>query len=150
MDLRMPGMGGVRATAAITSARLAKVVVLTSTDGQPDIMAAVRAGAIGYLLKGAPRNHIVDGVRAAALGRLVAPMGPPPRTDRLTAPHLTRREAEVLRHVAAGLSNPEVGRALHISETTVKTHLVHVFEKLGVHDRTAAATAALAQGLLPS
>ncbi|MBB5873773.1 DNA-binding NarL/FixJ family response regulator [Allocatelliglobosispora scoriae] len=153
MDLRMPGMGGVRATKQITSARLSRVLVLTTYDAQPDILAAVEAGAIGYLLKDTPRRQLVDGVRAAARGEsVVAPsvaatLMRKVRTGAL--PALTPREAEVLRHVATGMSNPEIGRALHISETTVKTHLVHVFEKLGVHDRTAAVTAAMANGILP-
>lgn len=149
MDLRMPGMGGVRATAMITAAKLARVLVLTNYDAQPDIVAAVEAGAIGYLLKDTPRRQLVDGVRAAAQGRAVV-AATPMRRVRNGPTALTPRESQVLEKVAEGLSNPEIGRLLHISETTVKTHLVHAFEKLGVHDRTAAVTTAMAQALLPT
>jgi DNA-binding NarL/FixJ family response regulator len=153
MDLRMPGTDGVEATGRITAAGPARVLVVTTYDTDADILRAVEAGATGYLLKDTPRRELADAVRAAARGETV--LAPPVarklvsrfRFPAVEAP--TRRELEVLAQVARGLSNAEVGRVLHISEATVKTHLVRIFEKLGVGDRTAAVTRAISQGLLP-
>ena len=153
MDLRMPGMDGVAATGRITAAGDARVLVVTTYDTDADILRAVEAGATGYLLKDTPRRDLAEAVRAAARGETVlAPPVARALVSRVRLPAVdapTRRELEVLAEVARGLSNAEVGRALHISEATVKTHLVRVFEKLGVSDRTAAVTRALSQGLLP-
>jgi DNA-binding NarL/FixJ family response regulator len=154
MDLRMPGMDGVEATGRITAAGDAWVLVVTTYDTDSDILRAVEAGATGYLLKDTPRRELTAAVRAAARGETV--LAPPVARKLMSRVRLpavdapTRREIEVLAEVARGLSNVEIGRVLHISEATVKTHLVRVFEKLGVSDRTAAVTTALAQGLLPS
>ena len=154
MDLRMPGGDGVAATERIAAAGLARVLVVTTYDTDSDILRAVEAGATGYLLKDTPRGQLADAVRAAARGETV--LAPPVAAKLVTrmrgpAPEsLTPREVEVLRHVARGLSNPEVGRALFISEATVKTHLIRVFDKLGVGDRTAAVTVAMSRGILPS
>jgi DNA-binding NarL/FixJ family response regulator len=153
MDLRMPGMDGVEATGRIAATGDARVLVVTTYDTDSDILRAVEAGATGYLLKDTPRRELADAVRAAARGETV--LAPPVARKLLSRVRLpvvdapTRRELEVLAQVARGLSNGEIGRALQISEATVKTHLVRVFEKLGVSDRTAAVTTALAQGLLP-
>jgi DNA-binding NarL/FixJ family response regulator len=130
------------------------VLVVTTYDTDTDILRAVEAGATGYLLKDSPRQELANAVRAAARGEtvLASPVAAKLVT-RVRAPSqdaLTAREVEVLREVARGLSNAEVGRALYISEATVKTHLVRVFEKLGVGDRTAAVTVAIARGILPS
>ena len=153
MDLRMPGTDGVAATGRITAAGTARVLVVTTYDTDADILRAVEAGATGYLLKDTPRRELADAVRAAARGETVlAPPVARALVSRVRLPAVespTRRELEVLAEVARGLSNAEVGRALHISEATVKTHLVRLFEKLGVGDRTAAVTRAYAQGLLP-
>ena len=153
MDLRMPGLDGVAATARITAAGTGRVLVVTTYDTDTDILRAVEAGATGYLLKDTPRRQLADAVRAAARGETVlAPPVARKLVSRVRFPAVeapTRRELEVLAEVARGLSNAEVGRALHISEATVKTHLVRVFEKLGVGDRTAAVTRAISQGLLP-
>lgn len=153
MDLRMPGMDGVAATGLIAAAGDARVLVVTTYDTDADILRAVEAGATGYLLKDTPRRELAEAVRAAARGETVlAPPVARALVSRVRLPAVdapTRRELEVLAEVARGLSNAEVGRALHISEATVKTHLVRVFEKLGVSDRTAAVTRALSQGLLP-
>jgi DNA-binding NarL/FixJ family response regulator len=153
MDLRMPGMDGVAATGRITAAGDARVLVVTTYDTDADILRAVEAGATGYLLKDTPRRELAEAVRAAARGETVlAPPVARALVSRVRLPAVdppTRRELEVLAQVARGLSNAEVGRALHISEATVKTHLVRVFEKLGVSDRTAAVTSAYSQGLLP-
>jgi DNA-binding NarL/FixJ family response regulator len=152
MDLRMPGVDGVAATGRITASGTAKVLVVTTYDTDADILRAVEAGATGYLLKDTPRRDLADAVRAAARGETV--LAPPVAAKLVTrvrtggADPLTRREVEVLGQVARGLSNPEIGRVLLISEATVKTHLLRAFEKLGVGDRTAAVTRAISRGIL--
>lgn len=156
MDLRMPGMSGAEATAAIIDAVPdIRVLVLTTYESDDDILGAIEAGASGYLLKASPHDEIVAGVRAVAGGRTVlAPSIAATLVSRMRAeaepprPQLSPREREVLRRVAAGRSNPEIARDLFIGEATVKTHLLHVFEKLGVSDRTRAVTLALELGLL--
>lgn len=156
MDLRMPGVDGVAATAAITASLPCRVLVLTTYDTDADIVRAVEAGASGYLLKDTPRTSLVEAVRAAARGETVlAPPVAARLVSHLRAPApppspLTPREVEVLTHVARGLSNAEVGRALFIGEATVKTHLLRAFAKLGVDDRTRAVTAAMERGYLPA
>jgi DNA-binding NarL/FixJ family response regulator len=153
MDLRMAGVDGVEATARLAAAAPAvKVLILTTYDTDADIVRAVEAGATGYLLKDTPRGELAEAVRLAARGETVlAPVVAAKLVSRLrqpAAPPLTPREREVLALVARGLANAEIGRRLFISEATVKTHLVRVFGKLGVDDRTAAVTKAMAQGLL--
>ena len=150
MDLRMPGMDGASATAAITSAGTSRVLVLTTYDTDADILRAVEAGATGYLLKDTPREQLVDAVRAAARGETVLA---PPLAAKLMrqvrgGDQLTPRELEVLQLVAQGRSNPEIARELFIGEATVKSHLLHVFDKLGVDDRTRAVTVAMERGIL--
>ena len=153
MDLRMPGMDGVAAIEAIRDRMLTThVLVLTTYDSDADILRAVEAGATGYLLKDTPRQELFRAVRAAAQGESVlAPAVASLLLGRMRTPveeTLTEREVEVLTLVAQGKSTRQVGRALHISEATVKTHLVHIFGKLDVSDRTAAVTVALARGIL--
>ncbi|MBA2414900.1 MAG: response regulator transcription factor [Geodermatophilaceae bacterium] len=154
MDLRMPGMDGVAATKAIVAGGGPRVVVVTTYDTDSDILRAVEAGATGYLLKDTPRQQMADAVRAAARGETV--LAPPVAARLMTrmragpADLLTARELEVLELVGAGLTNAEVGRRLYISEATVKTHLLRVFVKLGVDDRTAAVTTAMARGIIPA
>ena len=154
MDLRMPGTDGVAATAQVRRAHPGVVVVvLTTYDTDHDILRAVEAGASGYLLKDAPRSVLADAVRRAARGETV--LAPPVAArllGRLREPapeRLTARETQVLELVGRGLSNPAVAAALFIGEATVKSHLLRVFAKLGVDDRTAAVTVAMARGLLP-
>ena len=153
MDLRMPVLDGAAATARIAEELPAvHVLVLTTYETDADILRAIEAGATGYLLKDTPRDQLVAGVRAAARGesalspsvarRLVQQLRGD--TDRLTA-----REQEVLSGVARGLSNAAIGRELFITEATVKTHLLRVFGKLGVDDRTRAVTVAIQRGILP-
>jgi DNA-binding NarL/FixJ family response regulator len=153
MDLRMPGTDGVGATGQIVATGDARVLVVTTYDTDTDILRAVEAGATGYLLKDTPRRELADAVRAAARGETVlAPPVARKLVSRVRLPAVespTQRELEVLAQVARGLSNVDIGRELHISEATVKTHLVRVFDKLGVSDRTAAVTKAIGQGLLP-
>jgi DNA-binding NarL/FixJ family response regulator len=153
MDLRMPEMDGAEATARLRERGGPPVLVLTTYDTDADIVRAVEAGAMGYLLKDAPRAALAEAVRAAARGETVLA---PPVVARLASrlrsapsgPELTAREVEVLGCVARGLSNAEVGRELFIGEATVKTHLLRAFEKLGVTDRTAAVTAAYRLGVI--
>ena len=154
MDLRMPRLDGVGATARIVAAHpYVRVLVLTTYDTDADIVRAVEAGAAGYLLKDAPVTRLADAVRAAARGETV--LAPPVAAKLVTrmrspAPEtLTPREAEVLAAVARGLTNADIGRALFIGEATVKTHLLRVFAKLGVDDRTRAVTIAMERGQLP-
>jgi len=155
MDLRMPRLDGAGATARIVADRPeTRVLVLTTYDTDSDIVRAVEAGATGYLLKDTPRAELAAAVRAAARGETVlAPPVAARLVNRLRNPPaelLTPREAEVLAAVARGLSNAEVGRALSIGEATVKTHLLRIFAKLGVDDRTAAVTLAYERGILPA
>ncbi len=158
MDLRMPGTDGVEATKLIVGASEPgagpAVVVVTTYDTDLDILRAVEAGARGYLLKDTPRADLIRAVRAAAGGATVlAPVVAAKLLGRGNAPahqELTARELEVLGLVAVGKTNSEIGEALYIGEATVKTHLLHAFAKLGVDDRTAAVTTAIARGLLPA
>lgn len=151
MDLRLPDLDGVEATRRIVAAGSAGVLVLTTYDTDGDIVRAVAAGATGYLLKDCPRQELTAAVRAAARGEtvLAATVAAKLVTSvRGGRPALTPRELDVLRCIAAGRSNPETGRLLFISETTVKSHVTRIFEKLSVNDRTAAVTVAIARGIL--
>ncbi|WP_069761698.1 response regulator transcription factor [Streptomyces sp. LUP47B] len=155
MDLRMPGTDGATATARIRQEHPGiRVLVLTTYEGDADILPAIEAGATGYLLKDTPIGTLTDAIRAAARGETV--LAPPVAARLLThlqAPageQLTPREVQVLGLVAQGLSNGEIGRQLYIGEATVKTHLLRTFVKLGVNDRTAAVTVALSRGVLTS
>jgi DNA-binding NarL/FixJ family response regulator len=154
MDLRMPRMDGVTAIERLAATHPGvRVLVLTTYDTDADIVRAVEAGASGYLLKDAPLPQLADAVRAASRGETV--LAPPVAArllSRLRAPAVeapTPRELEVLRGVARGLTNAEIGRELFIGEATVKTHLLRVFAKLGVDDRTRAVMVAVERGLLP-
>ena len=154
MDLRMPVLDGAAATARILQeVPQARVVVLTTYETDADILRAVEAGATGYLLKDTPRDDLVAAVRAVAAGETV--LGPSVarrlvQRVRGAGERLTPRELEVLRAVARGLSNAQIGAELFIGEATVKTHLLRIFAKLGVDDRTRAVTVALELGLLPA
>jgi DNA-binding NarL/FixJ family response regulator len=153
MDLQMPEMDGVAATAAI-AARCpgTRVLVLTTYDTDADILRAVEAGATGYLLKDTPREQLFPAIRSAARGETVlAPSVATRLVNRMREPAeeaLTAREVEVLELVARGSSNADTAAALFISEATVKTHLLHAFAKLGVDDRTAAVVAAIERGII--
>ena len=152
MDLRMPGLDGDEATARILAAKPGiRVVILTTYESDANILTAIEAGANGYLLKAAPQEEILAGVRSVARGEVaLAPSIAALLVKRVARPStaLTPREAEVLALVAHGRSNPSIARELFVSEATVKTHLLHVFEKLGVNDRTRAVTRAMELGLL--
>ncbi|MGA5406917.1 response regulator [Streptomyces lavendulocolor] len=153
MDLQFgSGMHGSEATAAITArAGAPRVLVLTTYDTDADILAAVEAGASGYLLKDAPPEELAAAVRTAAAGRsALAPAVAHRLMDRMRTPAeaLTRRELEVLQLVGEGLSNQQISKRLFLSQATVKSHLVHVYAKLGVDSRTAAVAAATARRLI--
>jgi DNA-binding NarL/FixJ family response regulator len=153
MDLQMPELDG---PAAITTLRdqapEVRVLVLTTFGTDADITRAVDAGATGYLLKDAPREQLFGAIRAAARGEAVLSPSVATRVlGRMRAPAeeaLSPRELEILGAVARGLSNKDIGRQLYVSEATVKTHLLRVFSKLGVDDRTAAVTVALERGII--
>ena len=153
MDLRMPEMDGVEAIQKIKDELPGiHVLVLTTYDSDADILRAIEAGATGYLLKDAPREELFRAIRAASRGEpVLAPSVTARLMKRARAPAgstLSDREVEVLGFVARGASNREIARGLYLSEATVKTHLIHVFNKLGVTDRTAAVTTALERGIL--
>ncbi|MFD3994673.1 response regulator [Streptomyces sp. NPDC058583] len=153
MDLQFgSGMHGSEATAAITAVPGGpKVLVLTTYDTDADILAAVEAGASGYLLKDAPPEELAAAVRTAAAGQsALAPAVAHRLMDRMRTPAeaLTKRELEVLQLVGEGLSNQQISKVLFLSQATVKSHLVHVFAKLGVDSRTAAVATATARRLI--
>lgn len=153
MDLQMPGLDGVGAIEAIKAKNSsAHILVLTTYDSDAEILRAVEAGATGYLLKDTPREDLFRAIRATAAGESVlAPTITSRLMTRMRAPaeeNLSAREIEVLQLVARGSSNKEVGKALHISTATVKTHLIHIYNKLGVDDRTAAVTAAIEKKII--
>ncbi|MGV8858903.1 response regulator [Rhodoglobus sp.] len=155
MDLRMPGVGGAEATAQIVAARPeVRVVILTTYESDENILTAIEAGASGYLLKAAPQDEIVAGLRSVARGEVaLAPSIAALLVKRMREPapvSLSDRETQVLALVAEGNSNRAIAIALFVSEATVKTHLIHVFEKLEVKDRTRAVTRAMELGLLPT
>ncbi|WP_214406037.1 response regulator [Pseudonocardia lacus] len=153
MDLRMPRMGGVEAIKELRrTAPSVRVLVLTTFDTDRDVLPAIEAGATGYLLKDTPRAELLRAVRAAhrgeavlspaVAGRLMGQVrGPEPEV-------LSARELEVLALVAAGSTNRETAQKLFISEATVKTHLLHIYAKLGVRDRASAVAVGYQRGLL--
>ncbi len=156
MDLRMgDGVDGVEATRTITGPGGGgggpAVLVLTVYDTDQDILRAIEAGATGYLLKDTPADVLIDAVHRAARGETVLAG---PVASRLTQrvrspePSLTGRELEILSHLIAGRTNREIAGQLHISEATVKSHLAHIYTKLGVDNRAAATSAALRRGLV--
>ncbi|MFC4113081.1 response regulator [Nonomuraea zeae] len=150
MDLRMPGGDGVSAISRLGPGQ--RVIVLTTYEDDGEILRAVAAGAAGYLLKDVSPAELAEAVRAAARGRTVLSPSVAARLavrgDAPGPPALSAREWEVLELVAEGLTNAEIGRRLYIGEATVKTHLLRVFGKLGVSDRTSAVLAALDLGLV--
>ena len=153
MDLRMPRMDGVTAIAELARTGVsARVLVLTTYDTDSHVLPAIEAGATGYLLKDAPREELLRAVRAAARGEAVlSPTVATRLMGRMRAPEaepLSQRELDVLRLVAEGTTNRESAARLFISEATVKTHLAHIYAKLGVSDRAAAVAVAFGRGLL--
>lgn len=150
-DLQMPGVDGVAATRRLQEAGGPPVLVLTTFDTQAGIVAALEAGAVGYLLKDAPEERLREAVVATAAGqRTLAPEVAAALAERVTRPReaLSSREIELLQALASGASNRELATQLFISEATVKTHLIHIYQKLGVDNRTAAVTVAREQRLI--
>ncbi|UXW85858.1 response regulator transcription factor [Microbacterium azadirachtae] len=153
MDLRMPRMDGVAALREFSRLGIAsRVVVLTTFDADADVLPAIAAGATGYLLKDASRDELLHAIRAAAAGRTVlAPEVASRLVDRVRTPEaalLTPRELEILGLIADGATNRAAGDRLHLSEATVKTHLLSIYGKLGVGDRAAAVAEGFRRGLL--
>jgi DNA-binding NarL/FixJ family response regulator len=161
MDVRMPVLDGLGATEALTRAgSSARVLILTTYDADEYLYDAMRAGACGFLLKDVRRGQLADAVRTVAAGdsllhpaltrRLVERFvqGPPPGGRPAVLAGLTDRESEVLRLVGRGLSNAEIAAELVLGEATVKTHLGHVFTKLGLRDRVQAVVTAYESGLI--
>lgn len=150
MDLRLPGMSGVDAIKTIRKEfPAARIIVLTTFDGDEDIYRALQAGARSYLLKGMEVDELTEAIRTVHRGRSSLPAAVAGRlAERLAGPTLTGRETEVLKLIVAGNSNKEIGAALFISEATVKTHINNLLSKLGVTDRTQAATTALQRGIV--
>ena len=140
-DIQMPNVDGIELTRRLVAADGPPVLILTTYDTQADVVAAVEAGAMGYLLKDAPEDELHDAVvRAARRERALSPQVANVLAERVMRPDeaLSPREIELLRQVQTGASNKEIASALFISQATVKTHLIHIYSKLGVDNRTAA------------
>ena len=150
IDLRMPVLTGVEAIAAIRREFSgARIIVLTTYDGDEDIYRSLQAGAQGYLLKDVFFEDLEDAIRKVHAGSRRIPSEVAERlAERMTGSNLTGRELEVLQQIVAGKSNKEIGSELRISEATVKSHINNILSKLGVSDRTQAATTALQRGIV--
>ena len=150
LDLRMPGMNGIDTLRAIGRSQIeARVVILTSFETDEDIYQAIQAGAQGYLLKDAPQADVIAAIQAVFSGKKYFSNHIAERlAERMMRTDLTSRELEVLRMLARGLTNKEIGAALNISGNTVRNHVNSIIEKLEVSDRTEAATTAIHRGLI--
>jgi two-component system NarL family response regulator len=149
MDLRMPQVGGVEAISTICAEfSNARIIVLTTYDGDEDIYQGLRAGAKGYLLKDCKPNELRSAIRTVHRGqKYIPPEVGAKLVQRMTNPELSDRELEVLRSMAQGMSNLEIGAALNIGESTVKSHINRILSKLGVKDRTQAIVIAFKRGI---
>ena len=150
LDLRMPGMNGIETLLAMKRLGIStRAIVLTSFETDEDIYRAVHAGAEGYLLKNTPQGEMVDAIRAVCAGKRYIPRHIASRlTERMMRSDLTTRELEILKMLAKGLTNKQVGRVLRISSNTVRNHVNSIIEKLEVADRTEAATTAIQRGII--
>jgi two-component system NarL family response regulator len=150
MDVRLPGMSGPEAVAAIIHEFPdARILMLSTHSGEEEVYRSLQSGARGYILKSAMREELLRAIREVRDGRrYLDPAVAPLLAERLAQRSLTSRELEVLRMVAKGMGNKEIAAGLSIAEVTVKLHVSHVFEKLNVRDRTEAATAALKRGII--
>ncbi len=150
VDLILPVMSGIEVTTAVRQEfPTAKAIVLSTYDGDEDIYRAFQAGAMGYLLKSMEREALVQAIRVVHSGQnYIPPLIAERLSQRMPRPQLSTREVEVLRAIVQGLSNKEIGLALNITEGTVKLHVHKLLEKLGVADRTQAATTALQRGII--
>jgi DNA-binding NarL/FixJ family response regulator len=151
MDLRLPRLSGVEAIQRIRlEAPQARVIVLTTYDGDEDIYRALKAGARAYLLKGMTGEELVTTIRAVHAGKShIPPAIAEKLAERMGTEDLTPREFDVLEQIVRGKSNKEIASELNVSEATVKTHINSLLGKLGVTDRTQAATAAIQRGIVP-
>lgn len=149
LDLRMPKMDGVEAIKAIRQEfPAAKIVILTTYEGEEDIYRGLQAGAKGYLLKDSSRDELVEAIHAVCSGQTRVPADILAKlAERIRQPALTPRETDVLRLITQGQSNQEIANALFITEGTVKSHINSILSKMGVSDRTQAAIAAIKRGL---
>jgi two-component system, NarL family, response regulator len=149
MDLRMPEMGGVEAIAALCSEFPdPRIIVLTTYDGDEDIYRGLRAGAKGYLLKDSKPDDLLSAIYTVHNGKQHIPSDVAAKLiERMSNPELSDRELEVLRHMANGMNNQEIGATLNVTESTVKFHITRILSKLGVSDRTQAVLIALKRGL---
>jgi DNA-binding NarL/FixJ family response regulator len=150
MDLKLPGMGGIEATAAICKEfPEAAIIMLSTHDGEEDIYRSLQAGARTYLLKASAREELMETIRKVYSGeRAITSVVGTRLAERMTRAELTVRELEVLKQIAKGRSNKEIGSALDIAEVTVKLHVGHLLVKLNASDRTQAVTTALQRGIL--
>ena len=150
MDLRMPGMGGVEATIQIRKEfRTARIIVLTTYEGDEDIHRALEAGAQGYLLKDSVRKELLQTIRDVYAGhKYISPAMAARLAEHTPRIALSERELQVLTHVAKGLRNKEIGAALNIAEDTVKIHIKNIFGKMNVIDRTQAVVSASQRGII--
>jgi DNA-binding NarL/FixJ family response regulator len=150
MDLRLPKLSGVEAIGQIRrDFPQARIIVLTTFDGDEDIYRALQAGARGYLLKDMFGEELVDAIRTVHAGKQkIPPIVAQRLVERMGGPSLTGRELQVLECIVGGKSNRDIGAELSISEATVKTHINNILSKLGVTDRTQAATTALQRGIV--
>ncbi len=150
MDLRLPDLSGIDAMIAIrTEFPEARIIMLTTFEGDVEIQRALQAGARGYLLKNMPPNEIVDVVRQVRAGKKrVPPVVAAQIAEHMSDEGLTAREIEVLRKVAGGNRNRDIGELLFISEETVKVHIKHIMDKLGAKDRTQAIAIAVRRGII--
>jgi two-component system NarL family response regulator len=150
IDLRMPQLNGLETLYAIRSEwDQARIIILTTYDGDEDIYRALQAGAQAYILKGMPRAELLSTIRAVHAGRKRIPTEVASKlAERIAASELTERELEVLKLIVSGMSNKEIGTHLSITEGTVKAHVNSVLGKLGVSDRTKAVTEALRRGIV--
>ena len=150
IDLRMPKVSGLEAIRKIQADwPEARFIILTTYDNEEDIYMALKAGAQSYLLKGVAREELLDTIRAVHAGnKRLPPRVAAKLAERITASELTERELEVLKLIAAGQSNKEIGRSLSITEGTVKAHINSILGKLEVNDRTQAVTKAIRRGIV--
>lgn len=150
MDLRMPDISGIDAVMAILAEfPEARILMLTTFEGDVEIQRSLAAGARGYLLKNMPPKELVEAIRQAHAGRKrIPPEVAAHLADHITDEPLTEREIDVLQHVAGGNRNRDIGERLSISEETVKVHVKHILEKLGASDRTAAVAIAVRRGII--
>lgn len=150
MDLKLPGLNGIEATKAICAEfPKAAIIMLSTHEGEEDIYQAFQAGVKAYMLKTAAREELIAAIRAALAGeRYISPAVGARLAERMTHSDLTAREMQVLKLIVGGKSNKEIASELSIVEVTVKLHVNHLLNKLGVHDRTQAATTALQRGII--